>query len=137
MIHTTAVVIGAGHAGLAMSRRLTERSIDHVVLERGEVSNSGDRRVHPAGHPGRRRRRPPLDRRGDPVLRGTRQRPACAITANLCLTGGLSHTDRIPIRIGVPSLRSDTYPVTLRRKCRLALHHSYLQFRAAVGKGRS
>jgi putative flavoprotein involved in K+ transport len=40
MVQTTAVVIGAGHAGLAMSRRLTERSIDHVVLERGEVANS-------------------------------------------------------------------------------------------------
>ncbi|WP_445189256.1 flavin-containing monooxygenase [Pseudonocardia sp. Cha107L01] len=39
-MHTTTVVIGAGHAGLAMSRRLTERSIDHVVLERGEVANS-------------------------------------------------------------------------------------------------
>jgi putative flavoprotein involved in K+ transport len=38
--HTTAVIVGAGHAGLAMSRRLTERSIDHVVLERGEVANS-------------------------------------------------------------------------------------------------
>ncbi len=37
---TTAVIIGAGQAGLAMSRRLTERSIDHVVLERGEVANS-------------------------------------------------------------------------------------------------
>jgi putative flavoprotein involved in K+ transport len=36
----TAVVIGAGHAGLAMSRRLTERSIDHIVLERGEVASS-------------------------------------------------------------------------------------------------
>jgi putative flavoprotein involved in K+ transport len=36
----TVVVIGAGHAGLAMSRRLTERSIDHLVLERGEVANS-------------------------------------------------------------------------------------------------
>jgi putative flavoprotein involved in K+ transport len=36
----TTVVIGAGHAGLAMSHRLTERSIDHVVLERGEVANS-------------------------------------------------------------------------------------------------
>jgi len=36
----TAVVIGAGHAGLAMSRRLTDRSIDHVVLERGEAANS-------------------------------------------------------------------------------------------------
>jgi putative flavoprotein involved in K+ transport len=35
-----AVVIGAGHAGLAMSRCLTERSIDHVVIERGEVANS-------------------------------------------------------------------------------------------------
>jgi putative flavoprotein involved in K+ transport len=33
-------VIGAGHAGLAASRLLTERSIDHVVLERGEVANS-------------------------------------------------------------------------------------------------
>jgi putative flavoprotein involved in K+ transport len=40
MMKTTAVVVGAGHAGLAMSRRLTERSIDHVVLERGEVANS-------------------------------------------------------------------------------------------------
>ena len=40
MIQTTAVVVGAGHAGLAMSRRLTERSINHVVLERGEVANS-------------------------------------------------------------------------------------------------
>jgi putative flavoprotein involved in K+ transport len=33
-------VIGAGHAGLAISRVLTERSIQHVVLERGEVANS-------------------------------------------------------------------------------------------------
>jgi putative flavoprotein involved in K+ transport len=40
MIKTTAVVIGAGHAGLAMSRRLAERSIDHLVLERGQVANS-------------------------------------------------------------------------------------------------
>jgi len=34
------VVIGAGHAGLAMSRRLSEHGIDHVVLERGEIANS-------------------------------------------------------------------------------------------------
>jgi putative flavoprotein involved in K+ transport len=33
-------VVGAGHAGLAASRFLTDRSIDHVVLERGEVANS-------------------------------------------------------------------------------------------------
>jgi putative flavoprotein involved in K+ transport len=39
-VRVTTVVIGAGHAGLAMSRCLTERSIDHVVLERGEVANS-------------------------------------------------------------------------------------------------
>jgi putative flavoprotein involved in K+ transport len=39
-MRTTAVVVGAGHAGLAMSRCLAERSIDHVVLERGEVANS-------------------------------------------------------------------------------------------------
>jgi putative flavoprotein involved in K+ transport len=39
-MHLPVVVIGAGHAGLAMSRRLTERSIDHVVIERGVVANS-------------------------------------------------------------------------------------------------
>src|SRR5947207_3951325 len=32
--------MGAGHAGLAMSRCLSERSIEHVVLERGEVAHS-------------------------------------------------------------------------------------------------
>ena len=36
----TTVVVGAGHAGLAMSRCLAERFIDHVVLERGEVANA-------------------------------------------------------------------------------------------------
>jgi putative flavoprotein involved in K+ transport len=39
-VNTTTVVIGAGHAGLAMSRRLADRSIDHVIIERGEVANS-------------------------------------------------------------------------------------------------
>jgi putative flavoprotein involved in K+ transport len=39
-VRITSVVIGAGHAGLAMSHCLTARSIDHVVLERGEVANS-------------------------------------------------------------------------------------------------
>ena len=34
------VIIGAGHAGLAMSQCLSEYLIDHVVLERGEVANS-------------------------------------------------------------------------------------------------
>ncbi len=36
----TTIVIGAGHAGLAMSRCLSERAIDHVLIERGEVANS-------------------------------------------------------------------------------------------------
>ncbi|MGB8503737.1 NAD(P)-binding domain-containing protein [Mycobacterium sp.] len=40
MLKTTTVVVGAGHCGLAMSRCLAEKSIDHVVLERGEVANS-------------------------------------------------------------------------------------------------
>ena len=40
MPNTTTVVIGAGHCGLAMSRCLAERSVDHVVLERGEVAHS-------------------------------------------------------------------------------------------------
>jgi putative flavoprotein involved in K+ transport len=35
-----AVVIGAGHAGLAMSRRLTDAGIEHIVLERGEIGES-------------------------------------------------------------------------------------------------
>jgi putative flavoprotein involved in K+ transport len=39
-MRTTTVVIGAGHAGLAISHCLTSRSIDHVVLERGQVGNS-------------------------------------------------------------------------------------------------
>ena len=34
------VVVGAGHSGLAMSHALSQRSIDHVVLERGEIANS-------------------------------------------------------------------------------------------------
>ena len=40
MANTTTVVVGAGHCGLAMSRCLAGRSIEHVVLERGEVANS-------------------------------------------------------------------------------------------------
>jgi putative flavoprotein involved in K+ transport len=40
MRKVAAVIIGAGHAGLAMSRCLTERSIEHVVFERGEIANS-------------------------------------------------------------------------------------------------
>ena len=40
MRRATTVIVGAGHAGLAMSRCLADRSIDHVVLERGEVANS-------------------------------------------------------------------------------------------------
>ena len=39
-MHTTTVIIGGGQAGLAMSRCLSDRSIDHVVLERGEVANA-------------------------------------------------------------------------------------------------
>lgn len=40
MLQVTTVVIGAGHSGLAVSRQLAERGIDHVVLERNEVANS-------------------------------------------------------------------------------------------------
>ena len=39
-MRTTAVVIGAGQSGLAMSWWLAERALDHVVLERGEVANT-------------------------------------------------------------------------------------------------
>ena len=40
MKYATTVIIGAGQSGLAMSRHLSDRSIDHVLLERGEVANS-------------------------------------------------------------------------------------------------
>lgn len=40
MKHTTTVIIGAGHSGLAMSRELCARSVDHVILERGQIANS-------------------------------------------------------------------------------------------------
>lgn len=40
VIRTQTVVIGAGHAGLSVSKLLTDRSVDHVVLERGEVANT-------------------------------------------------------------------------------------------------
>jgi putative flavoprotein involved in K+ transport len=39
-VHTTTVVVGAGHCGLAVSRCLSQRSIDHVVLERNDVANA-------------------------------------------------------------------------------------------------
>jgi putative flavoprotein involved in K+ transport len=38
--HATTIIIGAGQSGLAMSKHLTDRSIDHVLIERGEVANS-------------------------------------------------------------------------------------------------
>lgn len=40
VVETTAVVIGAGHAGLSVSYYLSARGIDHIVLERGEVANT-------------------------------------------------------------------------------------------------
>ncbi|MEP3334037.1 NAD(P)-binding domain-containing protein [Sedimentitalea sp.] len=40
MRHIDTLVIGAGQAGLAMSHCLSERSVEHVVLERGDVANS-------------------------------------------------------------------------------------------------
>lgn len=40
MKNATTVIIGAGQSGLAMSKHLADRSVDHVLLERGEVANS-------------------------------------------------------------------------------------------------
>jgi putative flavoprotein involved in K+ transport len=34
------VIVGGGHNGLAMSKRLADHGIDHVVLEKGEVANA-------------------------------------------------------------------------------------------------
>lgn len=40
MRHISTVIIGAGQAGLAMSKCLSDRSVAHVVVERGEVAQS-------------------------------------------------------------------------------------------------
>lgn len=40
MTYATTVIIGAGQSGLAVSKHLADRSIDHVLIERGEVANS-------------------------------------------------------------------------------------------------
>ncbi|MEM8686077.1 MAG: NAD(P)-binding domain-containing protein [Pseudomonadota bacterium] len=37
---TTTVIIGAGQSGLAFSKQLSARSVDHVVLERGDIAQS-------------------------------------------------------------------------------------------------
>lgn len=37
---TGIVIIGGGHNGLAMSRQLSDRGVEHAVLERGEVANA-------------------------------------------------------------------------------------------------
>ncbi len=37
-IHNTVTIVGAGQAGLAMSKHLTDHGVDHVVLERGRVA---------------------------------------------------------------------------------------------------
>ena len=37
---STVVIVGGGHSGLAMSKRLSDLAVDHVVLERREVANS-------------------------------------------------------------------------------------------------
>jgi putative flavoprotein involved in K+ transport len=39
-VRVPVVVVGAGHSGLAVSRVLTDRGVDHVVLERGEVAHT-------------------------------------------------------------------------------------------------
>ncbi len=36
----TTVIIGAGQAGLAMSRELSHRGVDHLILDRGAVANA-------------------------------------------------------------------------------------------------
>ena len=40
MKRATTIIIGAGQAGLAMSKKLGDRGIDHVLLERGSVAHS-------------------------------------------------------------------------------------------------
>ncbi len=38
MFQTRVVIIGAGQAGLSVSKQLTDVGVDHVVLERGRTA---------------------------------------------------------------------------------------------------
>ena len=38
MFHTRVVIVGAGQAGLAVSKQLTDADVDHVLLERGRTA---------------------------------------------------------------------------------------------------
>ena len=40
MKRTTTLIVGAGQNGLSMSRQLTQRGIDHLVIERGQIGNA-------------------------------------------------------------------------------------------------
>lgn len=40
MIHSTAIIIGAGHSGLALSRLLSRRGVDHQIFDRGRVGQN-------------------------------------------------------------------------------------------------
>ena len=40
---TDVVIVGGGHSGLAMSKQLSDRAIDHAVIERDEVASSWKR----------------------------------------------------------------------------------------------
>lgn len=40
MIRTTAIIVGAGQFGLAMSRALSLRSVDHLVIDRGSAGQA-------------------------------------------------------------------------------------------------
>ena len=46
---TTTVIVGAGHAGLAMSRCLSDRGIDHVLLGTTHGHATGEAPVEPVG----------------------------------------------------------------------------------------
>mgnify|MGYP006300877341 CR=1 FL=1 len=45
--YTDTIVIGAGQAGLATSCHLSDRDIDHVILERADAVGGAGRRRHP------------------------------------------------------------------------------------------
>ena len=59
---THTLVIGAGQAGLAVSRCLTDAGVDHVVLERGRIAERWRSRA--VGVPA-----PPHPQLGDPAAR--------------------------------------------------------------------
>ena len=113
--HIDTVIIGAGHAGLAVSRLLTEAGRDHVVLERGRVAERWRSERWDSLHlltPNWMTRLPGL------LLRGARIRTATCLHAQL-----VRHLEAYAASFRAPVLTDSTVVRGGRRRRRLPGRH--------------